>query len=176
MGWREAPRAGAAGQDPWKADLADRDRGQTLNLYLDTSALLKVYVDEDGSALVRERVEQAARLATSAVTYVEAHSALARRRQGGDLSPGRYRTAVATFEEGWDRYLRLDVGAAVLGDAARLATRHLLKAYDAIHLASALRFRSGLEADVTLAAWDDELDAASLREGLQVLRPRHKGR
>lgn len=172
----EAGCAQEAVKDPREADLGDRHRGPTLNLYLDTSALLKLYVDEDGSTLVRGRVEQAGRLATSAVTYVQAHSALARRKRLGDLSPARYRAVLGTFEEGWSRYLRLDVGEGVLSAAARLAGRHVLRAYDSIHLASALVFRSGLEAEVTLASWDDELDAAAVREGLQVLRRGHRSR
>ena len=174
MGGRQAACAEATSQDPRQADFRHRNRGTSLILYVDTSALLKVYVDEEGSALVRERVGQAVGLATSAITYVEAHSALARRRHAGDLSPNDYRKAVWELSEGWERYHRLAVGDAVLGEAARLAKAHLLRACDAIHLGSAVLLRSRLQADVTLASWDDELDAAAAREGLQLLRPRRR--
>jgi predicted nucleic acid-binding protein len=137
---------------------------------VDTSALLKIYVEEEGSALVRERFSQAAELATSAITFVEAHSALARRRNAGGLSPEDYRKAVREFSEGWEQYLRLEIGDEVLGEAARLAREHVLRAYDAIHLGSAVVFRSRVRADVAVASWDDELDAAARREGFSLLR------
>lgn len=143
---------------------------------MDTSALLKVYVEEEGSALVRDHLSPAAGLATSAITFVEAHSALARRRNVGGLPPGDYRRAVREFSEGWEQYFRLEVGDEVLGEAARLAREHVLRAYDAIHLGSAVVFRSRVRTDVALASWDDELDAAARREGFSVLRsPRRQG-
>lgn len=131
-------------------------------------------MDEEGSALVRERVGQAIGLATSAITYVEAHSAFARRWHVGDLLPTDYRNAVREFSEGWERYLRLEVGEAVLAEAARLAKKHVLRAYDAVHLSSAVLLRSRLGGDLTLASWDDELDAAAVREGFQLLRARRR--
>ena len=43
-----------------------------MRLYLDASALVKLYVDEEGSPLVRGAVERAGVVSTSAITYVEA--------------------------------------------------------------------------------------------------------
>ena len=174
MGGRQAASAEAGGQDPRQTDFRYRDRGAPLILYVDTSALLKVYIDEEGSALVRERVDQATRLVTSALTYVEARSALARRRRASDLRPADYRRTIREFEEGWQRYFRLEVSDAVLSEAARLADEHLLRAYDAIHLGSALLLRSQLQAAVTVLSWDDDLDAAAAREGFGVLRSRRR--
>jgi uncharacterized protein len=124
--------------------------------------------------LVRERLTEIDRLATSAITYVEARSALARRRRAGDLSPAEYRRALSQFEAGWEQYFRLEVTQDVIGEAARLAERHFLRAYDAIHLGSAILLRSRLRTGVTLASWDDDLDVAATREGLLLLRPRRR--
>ena len=46
-------------------------------LYLDTSSLVRLYVDESGSADVRRLVEQAEIVAASVVAYPEARAALA---------------------------------------------------------------------------------------------------
>ena len=143
-------------------------------LYVDTSALLKAYVEEEGSPVVRDQLGQANRLTTSAITYVEVHTALARRRHRGGLSPVEYRKAMRSFEEDWARFLRVDVGDAVLSEAARLGTAHVLRAYDAIHLGSAVVLRSQLRADIMLASWDAELDAAAARERFTVLRARRR--
>jgi predicted nucleic acid-binding protein len=48
-------------------------------LYLDTSALVKIYVEEPKSAVVRENVKQAEGIATSRIAYAEARAAFARK-------------------------------------------------------------------------------------------------
>ena len=53
-------------------------RGPALILYLDTSALVKLYVRERGSARVRAQVGKADAIATSVVAYAEARAAFAR--------------------------------------------------------------------------------------------------
>lgn len=171
MGGWQAAGTRAAGPDPRQADLGHGHRGPALIAYVDTSALLKVFVEEDGSAIVREHLARASRLATSALTYVEAHTALARRRHARDLTPVAHDAAVRAFNDGWERYYRLDVSEAVLGEAARLGARHGLRAYDAVHLASAVVLRARLGVEMTLSSWDDELDRAAAREGFQLLRP-----
>ena len=55
-------------------------------LYLDTSALVKLYVEEPNSEEVRSAVDGAVAVAVSEVSYTEARSALARREREGSLS------------------------------------------------------------------------------------------
>ena len=66
-------------------------------LYLDTSSLVKLYVDEDCSEIVREWVEEAEVVATSRVTYPEALSAFARRWNRGDLTDEEMSLARESF-------------------------------------------------------------------------------
>lgn len=56
-------------------------------IYLDTSALLKLYVEEEGRWLVREAVSTAEAAATSVVAYAEARAGFARRCSGRGTSP-----------------------------------------------------------------------------------------
>lgn len=127
-------------------------------------------MDEEGSARVRARVAVADLVATSLIAYVEARAALARRRHAGDLSPADHRRVVRDLDDDWERYVRLEVTERLVHDAAGLADRHRLRAYDALHLASA-RALGGDRADPTVfASWDDALDAAAAREGFRVLR------
>jgi hypothetical protein len=86
-----------------------------------------------------------------------------------DLTPMNYRAAARAFDESWEGYYRLEVGEEVLGEAARLGARHVLRAYDAVHLASAMLLRARVGTDVTLSSWDDELDRAAVREGFQLV-------
>ena len=74
-------------------------------LYLDTSSLLKYYVDEDHSADVREWVDRADVLATSRVTLAEAAATLSRRHLGGGLTREQCRRVFADLEADWPLYI-----------------------------------------------------------------------
>jgi predicted nucleic acid-binding protein len=118
--------------------------------------------------MVQAGVEAATLVATSALAYVEARAALARRRQAGDLTPAEHRRLLRRFEDDWDRYLQIDVTTAVLRDAADLAESARLRAYDAVHLASARVVRERA-ADVTFACWDRTLQRAARQHGFRTL-------
>ncbi len=60
---------------------------------MDTSSLVKLYVEEVGSDEVRELVSQAAVVATSIVAYPETHAALTRLRRSGDLTARSFAAA-----------------------------------------------------------------------------------
>ena len=62
-------------------------RGPPVTLYLDTSALVKLYVAEHGSATVQAWVDEARRIVTARITYAEARAALAQARRLGALTP-----------------------------------------------------------------------------------------
>ena len=68
-----------------------------MKLYLDTSALVKLYVEEEGSATVREAIARAETVATTVIAYVEACAAFARRRREGRLSRGDTAAQSRTF-------------------------------------------------------------------------------
>lgn len=140
-----------------------------MNLYLDTSALVKLYVEERGRTGLVEAVSAAEVVATSMVAYVEARAAFARRHREGALALADYRRSVRDLDRDWSRYLRVEVSEALVLAAGRLAERHRLRAYDAVHLASALVLRSQLD-EVVFACWDSRLNAEAHRAGLTVFR------
>lgn len=125
-------------------------------VYLDTSALLKLYVEEEGSELVREAVGIAELTATSTVAYAEARAGLARRWREDDFTDAEYRGAVEDLDADWITYARLDVSNAVARSAGELAERYALRGFDSIHLASALRLSDRFE-DLRFLAFDDRL-------------------
>jgi len=83
-----------------------------VTLYLDTSSLVKVFVEEAGSDDVRELVAQATVVATSTVAYAETRAALARLRRSGDLSAAALGAVKRHFESQWSAFLTVDVTAA----------------------------------------------------------------
>lgn len=142
-----------------------------MRLYLDTSALVKLYVEEEGSASVRDAVARADLISTSRVAYVEARAAFARRRRLKEMDPRAYRRIIQDLERDWEHYPRIDVTESLVRGAAHMAERHGLRAYDAIHLASATTVKERVAESVAFACWDTHLEAAASREGLMALRP-----
>ena len=147
-----------------------------MNLYLDTGALVKLYVTEAGSPQCRQAVADARLVVTSVVAYVEARAAFARRRRERELSPSAHRSVVQTLDRDWGRYLRIEAGETLVHDAASLAERHRLRGYDAIHLASAVLLKNRLADTVVFSSWDLALQAAARREGLGRLPSRSGAR
>lgn len=138
-----------------------------MKLYLDTSALVKLYVEENGSPLVREAVADAETVATSIIAYVEARAAFARCRRERRFSPGDYRRTIQDFNADWEHCLLLEITDSLIREAAELSEVHALRAYDAIHLASAKALGERLGEQVLFASWDSDLLAAAGREGLE---------
>jgi predicted nucleic acid-binding protein len=135
-----------------------------LIAYLDTSSLVKLYVEEEGSPLVRELVERSELVATSVVAYAEARAALARQRREGGLTAAGYDRAKADFERDWPRYLTIEVSEAVYRSAGDLAEKHHLRGFDSLHLASYLAlYREGAR-QTRFSAFDEALNRAARKE------------
>jgi predicted nucleic acid-binding protein len=78
-------------------------------LYLDTSSLVKVYVKEVHSDLVREWFKAAQAIAISRVGYAEAMSAFARRRAQGGLDDEQFELVSETLSVHWSKFILLPV-------------------------------------------------------------------
>jgi uncharacterized protein len=137
-----------------------------VNLYLDTSALVKLYLDEDGSGAVRQAVPRATFAATSTVAHAEAHAALARRRREGTISSDAMQRHVAELNKDLTRFVTLDVTSPLARRAGELAEEHELRGFDAVHLATALEFAGALDEPIVFACFDHQLTAAAASEGL----------
>jgi len=101
---------------------------------------------------------------------VEARAALSRRKWAGDLSAAAHRRIITTLMDEWDRLLRIEVDEQLVQAASGVAEGHRLRGYDAVHLASALAVAANADEPVVFGSWDDALDAAARRAGLQLLR------
>ncbi len=131
-------------------------------LYLDTSSLVKLYVEESGSADVRRLVEQAEIVTASVVAYPEARAALARRKRERSLTLAGFRRAKRAFEADWPRVLALDVSDPLARSAGELAERHRLRGFDALQLACYLAVaREFPEERVRFSSADRTLERAS---------------
>lgn len=127
---------------------------------------MKLVVDEPGSGEVRRTAKEADSLAAVGLAYVEWRSALARMRAGGRLTSRAQENAAADLDRIWADVASVAADDPLIEHAALLAERYLLRAYDAVHLAAALKLAA--EADTSFACWDGDLRAAAESEGLDV--------
>ena len=134
-------------------------------LYLDTSSLIKLYVEENGSSEIESLVDQATLVCTSVVAYPEARSALARLCREGALTADEHALTKADLDEDWPRYLAVEASGAVWREAGDLAEQHALRGFDSLHLASFLYLiDEGLGEPVQFSSFDARLNGAAQAE------------
>lgn len=139
-------------------------------LFLDTSALVKIYLAEPGSERMREAVTREEPQAVSVLAFAEVHATFARRRREALLLAPEHEQLQLAFADDWEELTQVQVGAAVLEFVPGLCKRHPLWGADAVHLASALFLREeGLE--VLFACSDRNLLEAAAAEGLPTFNP-----
>ena len=136
-------------------------------LYVDTSALVKLYVPEPESGAVQTLLESAQVAAVSLVAFAEARAAFARKRRERAVNPKYYLRIVREFDGDWDHYFVVNVTEPLVKRAAQLADKHGLRGYDAIQLSSAIVLREQSSEAVTFCCFDGRLLRASRREGLK---------
>lgn len=107
-----------------------------MTTYVDSSALLKRYVDEIDSDAAEELLAADPVLVTSWITAVEVRRNLARLLDGPSLI-----TAQAQFSADLDSFAMITCDELVASAAAELGEALGVRSLDAIHLASAQRLR-----------------------------------
>lgn len=126
-------------------------------LYLDASALVKRYVEEEGSPVLLEAMDRAASWSMCRIGYVETSRAVG-------LANGR--SALGRLRQDWLCMDVVEVDSRLAEHAASLAISTELRSLDALHLAAALLLRSE---DLTVATWDLRLHRAAVEHGLRTI-------
>jgi len=132
-------------------------------LYLDTSAVVKLYASEPGSAETEQLVTAARQVASSLIAYAETRAALARKYRMRQMNEKEFNARKDEFEHHWGR-----VDPQLVRLAAELAERFGLRAYDSIHLASADLLHRETRSPIWFACFDSALNAAASKLGLKV--------
>lgn len=146
--------------------------------FFDSSAIVKRYVNETGSIFVENlaNLKSGNLILLARITQVEVASAFARRLKGGSLSQTDADDALKLFQHDLtNNYFVIEVTKYLLDEASLLATKHALRGYDAVQLASALetnkeRLSQGLLSLILVSA-DTELNNVAQIEGLTVENP-----
>lgn len=137
-------------------------------VYLDTSALVKLYVSEEGSRTLRAFASRSEALATSVLAYAEARAAFARLLRGGGTNPRQHKRRLHRLNLDWDDYVRIDLTPELARAAGDLAELHGLRGFDSIHLASGLWLKERSASGLAFAAYDRRLHSAAALAGMTI--------
>ncbi len=144
------------------------------SLYLDTSALIKLYIEEAGTPRVLELTESPDEnhLALLDLTFLEIRSAVRRREREGDIpGPWADRILLQIERDGSSIYITQPTTSSVIEQAARLLDLYPLRTYDALQLAGCLTIRRSAPPPVTFVCADSRLSMAAESEGLPTINP-----
>jgi uncharacterized protein len=136
--------------------------------FWDSSAILPLLVDEQGSPSVTAIFEDDKSQAVWCLTEVEAASALARRERERKnlIDVSQARLTLKTLVESWEEVTSLQ---SVRARALRILSTHGLTAADALQLAAALVFCDERTESLPFVCLDDRLADAARKERFPVL-------
>lgn len=132
-------------------------------MYFDTSAIVPIVIEEPSSVVASRLWDEADRVVSSRLVYVEARAALAMAHRLDRIDERGLREAVDEFETLHDQLDVIDVTEELIREAGDLAEQLSLRCYDAIHLASALLVD---DPEMALAAGDQRLLTAASEMGI----------
>lgn len=134
-------------------------------VYFDSSTLVKLLVEEEGSGIA-VAVWNACDVAVAGrLVYPEVRAAIAAAGRDRRLDPDGRRQAEAAWEDAWATMRFVELTDEIAEHAGRLASEHALGGADAVHLASALAIGPD---DVVLATWDQRLRSGALAAGVAL--------
>lgn len=146
--------------------------------FFDSSAIVKRYVNEQGSPWVAATTDPAtgAYVYVAAITGVEVVAAFARKRKGSLISPSVAAAVVSKFHDHFiNDYRIIGISDSVIARSMELADTYALRGYDAVQLGAALEVngrRIALGATpLTLVTGDNQLITAAVAEGFVTDNP-----
>ncbi|MFT3871800.1 MAG: type II toxin-antitoxin system VapC family toxin [Nocardioides sp.] len=134
-------------------------------LYVDTSALVPLLIDEPASEACGELWDSADRVTGTRLAYVEAVAALAMAERMGRVSKQDVSDGRAVLDDLWPTIDVVELDQDMMSNAASLAVAYSLRGYDATHCAAAV---AASDADFVAASGDQRLLAAWRAEGIAV--------
>ena len=146
--------------------------------FLDSSALVKRYVPEAGSAWIQAlaAADTSNLLIITRITWVEVLSAIARRQREGSLTLTDGTLIIQRFRSDLNnQYQVIELDSTLAETAGQLVSQYPLRAYDAVQLASVLRiqpaFTQPQSTSLVFLTADERLIAIAMAQGVLTDNP-----
>jgi len=134
-----------------------------LNIFFDSSALAKRYLEEKGSDRVQVILSSTSALGVSVICVSEIISALCRRRRERRLSTQQYRDAKRALFSDLEDASVIGIGEEVIARSVELLEHFPLRSADALHIACAAEWSAEL-----FVSADERQARAARAHGLKV--------
>jgi uncharacterized protein len=134
-------------------------------VYFDSSALVKLLAEEEGSDLAAQLWDGCDAAVASRLAYPEVRAALAAAARNHDITDAELDAAERDWDQYWAATRPVELTLAVERHAGQLARAHALRGADAVHLASALAIG---DPGLIIAVWDRRLHAGARAAGCRV--------
>jgi len=146
--------------------------------FFDSSAIVKRYLNEIGTAWVTSIFDPAAssEIYITRISGAEVVAAIIRRGITGSIAASKVTNAISQFRREFvSAFQIVEITPTLIARAMDVAETHALRGYDSVQLASALEMvalRSALGlTGLTFVSADSNLNAAAMAEGLNVDDP-----
>jgi len=146
--------------------------------FLDSSALVKRYINEKGSAWIKSVTAAGTgnTVIISRITWVEVLSAFARLQRESRIDPSDIAAVIQSFRYDLETHYKIiETGQTVIEKAGEYVQKHPLRAYDSVQLASAMvlyPFFLDIRPEIfTFVSADDRLLSAAQKEGMSIENP-----
>jgi len=137
-------------------------------LFFDTSALIKKYIQENGSDFVDKYFQQASKVIISPVTYIESMSTIKRILIEKNITIKQYNQIKDDIIFDLEYFTIPSFSEEIEYYSVMFIEKYQLKSLDSIQLSSAHSFKSDI--DIFLTA-DNKLAKAASNEGFSVKNP-----
>ena len=140
--------------------------------FVDTSALVKRYIDEAGTRALDERCFSSddVEIFVSSLACAESYATFARLLRDGALTTFEHQSIIASFERDWLSFVVVEHGPLVRHLVPDLALAYSLRGADLVHLATAVHLRAHHALDLFVAC-DIRLSNAAVAFGLPLFNP-----
>lgn len=137
-------------------------------LFLDTSALVKLYIVEADSPAVHASVARAETVAVCRIAWAEACAALARRAREVPADEAAILAARQALARDWPHFFVVEVTQPVVERAGEFSETFALRGYDSVQLAAACEILAVAPDGVAFSCFDNRLNKAAKVLGLDV--------
>lgn len=138
-------------------------------LFCDTSALLKLFVDEIGSDSMAKARSNSEAIAVCRITWAESMAAFAQRSRVKGANQAGLAQAKSLFENTWSNFVISEVTQPLVEKAGMYAEAFALRGYDSVQLAAAHNLHEQFVLPLTFACFDRRLSQAAALLQLEVL-------
>jgi hypothetical protein len=139
-------------------------------IYYDTSALLKIDINETYSDLVRQIISDNKINYISTLSYVEINSVFSRCLNDGQISEEELIFFKSSFNNDFKIFQKIPIDLNILKRAAELTYSSGLRTLDSIHLASIEYLKLTANDELVFACFDKKLNEGAKELGINIIK------